>query len=429
MKTPSIALFLLFALFHAHAETSHISLTTKGSINLGFAEARIRLEKADIRSWFARFSPVNGLSVFAGAVSLNGLPARAHNPVFPLGSSFFTPLAPVPVRTVSAGTGLNTKNTAFELNRFGLRSSGLYGAERPSWIHLSARLVNGSKKGIRMTGALIAGTFMDACGDDSSWWLAETPYTTRRFISCGAELLAAWQGFGVNSLALAYYHPLKPLSFALRSDMSHTGTYHSFSCGIYSSDRDFRDMNGKQNPVLMRQFIAAALRENRFLNVPIRIRAGGIVWKDRIRRDEASEPDSERTSWRTEVHAVTQAVEVKASVYSKDTREILRVLAEYTRSLGRTRFYGGISAERIPDERSGSNRLYTGIRLSRRAHAEAGYETESPSLARLGGGTYDIAYSFDLDKDSRRMETTGSMKWNSATNDVLIKLGIHITLH
>ncbi len=429
MKTPSITLFLLFALFHAHTETSHLSLTTKGSINLGFAEARVQLENTDIRSWFARFSPVHGLSVFTGAVSLNGLPARAHNPVFPLGSSFYNPLAPVPVRTISAGTGLNTTNAAFELNRFGLRTSGLYGAERPSWLHISARLVKGSQKGIRMTGALIAGTFTESHSNDSSWWLAETPYTTRRFISCGAELLAAWRGFGANTLALAYYHPLKPLSFALRSDISHTGTYHSFSCGVYSSDRDFRDMNGKMNPVLTRQFIAAAVRANRFLNVPVRIRAGGIVWKDRIRRDEVSEPDSERISWRTEVHAVIQTVELKASVYNKDTREILRGLAEYTRSVGTIRFYGGISAERIPDERGGSNRVYTGMSLSRRAHIEAGYETGSPGFSPLGEGTYDIAYSFALEKDSRRMETTGTMNWNSATNDVLIKLGIHITLH
>jgi len=252
-----------------------------------------------IRSMSLVLAPLKSLSLYAGALCASGHPSRATRPVFRLSGPFFSPADP-------SGAVRIQQTTARFTGFLGLLASGgrwtaaslisPEAPEKPSWIlvglHSGGRELNAP----RFSLSFLAGLAARDTGPERSW------FTDRGTAPDGFQFHPSVEAsfrLGCVSGTGNLFFDLSPLtapSAAFRGELRLSGTRGSLSAGAYLGGNDFTCLGNSRPVVLERLFIAPELALGSTGTGSPLVRAGGMLWRDRIPAGTWSEGSIHRFS-------------------------------------------------------------------------------------------------------------------------------------
>lgn len=263
----------------------------EGELHLDFPNP-LSCSFPEARSWAVRIIPCEPISLYAGAIAIHGLPARAANPVPYVFSPFHIGVRTESARILEPGTARSTGTIGIEAGVSGshriaacfshpsLELSGAHESAPGAWMLY--RFSPGEPRGIRRRFAL--STFAGIRNPDStepdSWFSAnpEDPGTPLHFSALETEfvtspLRARLSFFGNTG-------PCRETTGAISGEATLAVGRLSVSAGGFTAGDGFLGLTGDKPAVSSRFFLAPLLILPFSSRSPFNFRWGAIVHAD-----------------------------------------------------------------------------------------------------------------------------------------------------
>lgn len=220
-------------------------------------------DTTEVYTWNVLIKPIPRLQVLTGSIAFSGLPSRVRNPVNPVTSARFHPLAASRSRILSPGTTRTTETLGGEyqgsLWNFSLFSNRCEKGVPDSWLQgrITIPVIPGGTTIIQ--GSLFAGFRNHRENPPSTWFAGAVPTNEYPVLFPAAELVMTSPIMTAGIMIMRNISRLHVDTGAIRADAAVSFRQFTLGGSYFRSDSGFIEFDGSHTAVRERWLIAPSL--------------------------------------------------------------------------------------------------------------------------------------------------------------------------